>query len=129
MKFSNHDRLSAEIAAWCFKWLPDHTFATCIAHGARHPGMAMRLKRLGTESGVPDWLIVYEGRVLFIELKTGKADLSTEQRKTRGRLHASGAVVEIAHSIGEFIDIIARRRIPLLHQPRRDPMDDGVPEF
>lgn len=120
MRLTPHDKLSAHIAQWNSAWLPDNVFATAIAHGGRFPAMAEKLKTIGTEGGVADWLVVESGRALFAELKSGKANLSTLQRKTRIRTNLAGAETAVIHSIDEWIAQMAVWKIPLRHHARID---------
>lgn len=127
MKFTEHDKLSAEIAQWCRAYLPDDAFASCVAHGARHYGMAIKLKQLGVESGIGDWMVLWRGSFATVELKTGTGKLSQEQKDTGERIMRSGGRCYIAHNLGEFITCCRLMFIPILETPRRDSLDDPRP--
>lgn len=126
MRFSNHDRVSAEIAQWARAFLPDDVFASAIAHGARNPGMAVHLKKIGTESGIGDWIVVYR-RAFFLEIKTGAGVLRQAQKDTRDRCIRAGAGFAVVHTLDDFIDAVKRWGIPVLKVPRRDAMDEALP--
>lgn len=126
MRFTPHDRLSAEIAQFCRAYLPDDVFASCIAHGGRNFTMAVKLKQLGTRAGIPDWVLIHDGITRFVELKTGKATLRTDQRKTRDALKLAGARVVVVHSLDEFQDTLQLWGIPCRLTPREDPIADDT---
>lgn len=126
MKFSSHDRVSAEIAQWSRQFLADDVFASAIAHGARNPGMAIHLKKIGTEAGIGDWIVIYR-RAFFCEIKTGSGELRKAQRETRDRVIRAGAAFAVVHSLDDFIAAIQRWGIPILRVPRRDIMDEDLP--
>jgi len=118
------DLLSCQVAAWCSAFLPDNVFATCIAHGARHFRMAVKLKQMGVKSGVPDWMLIYNGRGVFVELKTGRGGSSRDQKDAHGCLAAAGCSVFVIRTLDEFVRLMHTLQIPRLHHPRGDP---GLP--
>lgn len=126
MKFTAHDKVSAEIAQWCRGYLADDVFASAIAHGARQPAMAIHLRKIGTKSGIPDWLVVYR-RAFFCEIKTGAGVMRQAQKDTRAELHRAGAVVAVVHCLDDFIDMVKLWGIPMLKVPRRDSLDMDLP--
>ncbi len=125
MKFTAHDRVSAEIASFCAAWLPNSVVASCIAHGARNPAMAYKLRQLGVEPGIPDWWLLYDGCSYLPEIKTGKGSRSKAQREMRDRILFAGGKTAIVHSLDDFKAALKEWKIPLLHHPRGDP---GLPD-
>ncbi len=127
MKMTPHDIVSSQIAQFVRSYLPDDAFASCIAHGARHFATAIKLKQIGTESGFADWLVIYRGRAYAAEIKTGTGTMRKAQRDTRDRLARSGAPTEVIHDLDDFIAALSGWNIPLLDEPRKDPMDQDIP--
>jgi hypothetical protein len=91
------------------------------------PAAASRLYRLGMKRGVPDVLIVHEGRLHCIELKTATGRLSksrmvrtrsggarhvTGQVEMHGKLTAAGARVAVARSVDDVLMALAAWGIP-----------------
>ena|SRR5215475_8731882 len=63
------------------------------AGGWRSPVEAAIFKSLGVVAGVPDLLILHQGRLYGLELKTARGRLTTTQVKTQERMCAAGATV------------------------------------
>ena len=57
--------------------------------------------RLGFRAGIPDLLILHDGRALFIELKAPRKHLSPIQRAVHRQLRDAGCDVFLARSITE----------------------------
>ena len=82
--------------------------------GHRHPVVAAKLKAQGVKPGVPDVVIIWRGRAIFIELKAHKGSLSDAQKAMQTRLVLSGAVVfDIARSLDEVEGFLRGVGIPL----------------
>ena len=71
----------------------------CPNGGARSPIEAAIFKSLGVVAGVPDLLIICDGNVFALELKTSDGRLTPTQIETQQRMRAAGAVVGVAHGI------------------------------
>jgi hypothetical protein len=86
--------------------------------GHRHKAVAARMKAEGVKRGVPDLCLPvasdgYHG--LYIEMKTRKGRLSSEQRKWGNALHAQGyrfrmcrSWQEAARTIADYLGFDAR---------------------
>jgi hypothetical protein len=59
------------------------------------------LKGLGYRSGTPDMMIIADGCVFFLELKSIKGRLSPAQKDTHAALVAAGCCVAVCRSLGE----------------------------
>ena len=71
------------------------------------------LKGLGLKAGVPDLLIVHEGRAYWIELKAPKTGrLSEAQKVTQPALRAAGSPVANLRTIDEVLRWLALWNIP-----------------
>jgi hypothetical protein len=62
----------------------------------------MILRGMGMKAGVPDILIVHDGRAYFCELKSAKGVLSDAQKATHEALRAAKCPVAVVRSLDEF---------------------------
>ena len=70
-------------------------------------GAIMRAKRLGKARGVPDYMILVNNRIVFVELKRQKGSVvSPEQKNWIEQLRQCGAVAEICYGADEAITLI-----------------------
>jgi hypothetical protein len=71
---------------------------SCVAHGRKlPPKLVKQLEREGLRAGVPDYLIVVNNRILFVELKRQKGgSASPEQKDWLWALQAAGAYTTVA---------------------------------
>jgi hypothetical protein len=76
------------------------------AGGWRSPVEAAIFKSLGVVAGVPDLLIVCDGRCFALELKTAHGRLTPTQIDTQTRMRAAGAIVATAVEIDAALDIL-----------------------
>jgi hypothetical protein len=53
----------------------------------------------GQRKGLPDILACWQGRLIAIEVKTGKGRLTPEQRREHEALRAAGAVVLVGNAV------------------------------
>lgn len=71
-------------------------------------------KAMGMRAGVADLLFVYEGRVMFVEMKRPKGGTeSDEQIATRALAERSGAATAVARSVGEVESRLRFWGVPL----------------
>jgi hypothetical protein len=73
------------------------------AGGYRRPIEAAVLKGLGVIAGVPDLVIVHEGRCFALELKVDGGRLSEAQKVSHAALRRAGAEVAVAHGLDAAI--------------------------
>ena len=71
--------------------------------GYRRPVEAAIFKGLGAIAGVPDVILVKDGTVFALELKSENGKLSDAQRECHERLRKAGAVVHTAYGLDEAI--------------------------
>jgi hypothetical protein len=74
--------------------------------GHRHPLVGKKLKAMGTRAGVPDLLLLIEGRLHALELKCLHGCASVVQRKVMKELEAAGAVTAIGRGVDEAVGIL-----------------------
>jgi hypothetical protein len=86
--------------------------------GERGRVEAARFVGLGVKAGVPDVLLVADGRLFSLELKTAAGRLSPHQVTMQAELRAAGAVVETVYSLDAAIEQLTRwgltKRAPVL---------------
>jgi hypothetical protein len=86
--------LQWHVAALLENNLPDDVFYTAFPAGGGGHMRGMMLKGMGLKAGVPDILIVWQGRVYWIELKRADGGaLSDAQKETQPILTAAGCPV------------------------------------
>jgi hypothetical protein len=73
---------------------------------------AARLYRLGLKKGLPDLAIFWEGKTLFIELKTPKGSKSAAQKVMHSRLWECGFQVELCRREEDVIAVLKRYGVP-----------------
>lgn len=71
--------------------------------GKRNPREGARLKAMGVKAGVPDILILKDGRADWIELKAGDGRISPAQRERHCELVERGCRIIVCRSLGEVI--------------------------
>ena len=71
--------------------------------GLRSKVEAAILRGLGTARGTPDLLIVADGKAHFLELKSARSRVTSEQRAGHGALRAAGATVAVATGVDAAI--------------------------
>jgi hypothetical protein len=76
------------------------------AGGWRSPVEAAIFKSLGVVAGVPDLLILYQGRLYALELKTVHGRLTATQSETQERMRAAGATVTTAGGIDAALECL-----------------------
>ena len=67
-----------------------------------------KLAIMGTKAGVPDFLIVADGRVFGLELKTATGSLSGPQKLTHASLIRAGAEIAVCRTIAETAATLRR---------------------
>lgn len=77
------------------------TFWTTFPAGGGGLIRGRQLKRAGLKAGLPDLIIIHDGRLFGIELKAPKKYPSPEQRAVHAELRAAGCEVFIARSVME----------------------------
>jgi hypothetical protein len=71
--------------------------------GLRNPAVAGKLKGQGHQPGWPDLILVREGRVYGLELKTACGRVSATQTAVHEGLTAAGATVAVAYGLDAAI--------------------------
>jgi hypothetical protein len=79
-------------------------------------------KRLGVRSGLPDTMVVYRRRAVFVELKSKAGVASKSQKQVRAELVAAGARWWMARSVGAALTALHRSGVPF-RAPWKPPSD------
>lgn len=93
--------------------LPKDAFWTAFPAGGGGKIRGAQLKASGLKAGVPDLLVLYGGRAVFIELKSPKGRISDPQWQTLGKLADAGAIVYVARSVEQVDGQLRNAGIPL----------------
>ena len=75
--------------------------------GARSKAQAARFKAMGVVAGIPDLVVIIDGRVHGVELKAKKGRASDAQKAMEPRWKAAGGVYAIARSVDEVRALLA----------------------
>ncbi|WP_341893764.1 VRR-NUC domain-containing protein [Ferrovibrio terrae] len=95
--------------------LPIGCFAFHAANGGRRGRIeAAIFKGLGVVAGVPDFIIIWQGRVFGIELKADSGRLSMPQVRTHQAMTAAGCEIAVCRSLDEVDTALRGWGIPLL---------------
>ena len=135
------------IAAYLSKVLPADAYFTAIAHGVRHDGEDSWLrgaisKGLGTKSGFPDILLLWQGRAFLGEVKSATGSLTEAQRGAHSAITAAGCPVAVWRSVDDCRASLALWNVPTRetristerirrgfeHHGRADELFDQFPE-
>jgi hypothetical protein len=89
-------------------WRAPHVWFSHFPAGGRRTRIAGAiLKGMGTKAGVPDLLLVSQGRLFGLELKNGtRGRLSDAQVETHAAMRKAGAVTGTAGTIDEALDLL-----------------------
>ena len=90
---------------------PNIFFMHYPAGGYRSPVEAMVLKGLGVQPGIPDLLVVKDGRLFALELKAENGTLSDIQHNTIEAMCPAGTVCGVAHGVDEAIAWLEERSL------------------
>lgn len=95
--------------------LPKSVFWTSLDHAGGGPVVGRFRKIRGVKKGLPDIMLINDGHVYFIELKSETGRLTPEQRDCHFALAEAGAGVATCRTI----DAVAEAFV-LWHIPTRD---------
>ena len=63
-----------------------------------HGGITRKWVSPGRD-GVPDRIVIYKGRIIFVEVKTTDGHISTPQAREHNRLIDKGACVDVVYGV------------------------------
>ena len=100
MKLKPHEK-EVYLQSKCNKLLRDNGIQYYHAEAGRNPMLAKRRNH-----GYPDLFIFYEGKTIFIELKSKNGVVSATQKEKMSKLVLSGFNCHVANSLERFCHII-----------------------
>ena len=106
------------IATYLSKVLPADAYFTAIAHGVRHGDgddawlRGAISKGMGAKAGVPDILVIYQGRAMWGEVKAPVGSLTEAQRWAHSALTAAGCPVAVWRSVDDCRASLATWEVP-----------------
>jgi hypothetical protein len=71
--------------------------------GKRSIREAKTFKAIGVVAGVPDLILIKDGKAYGLELKAEKGRLSPAQRITQEAMHDAGAMISVSHGLDEAL--------------------------
>ena len=94
----------------CVKWFrlqyPNEILFSCPNGGSRNKYEAMRLKAEGVLAGVSDIVIIKQNKVVFIEMKHGKAKQTESQLEFEAKVKSKGFEYYLVNSFELFREIV-----------------------
>lgn len=106
--------LHVQVATFLTHALTDPSvFWTTFPAGGGGKARGGKLKGMGLKAGVPDLLVIANGRAHWIELKTPKGRLSMTQQARHADLLNAGCYVATCRSIDEIEGCFRAWHIPL----------------
>lgn len=111
------DILHASIAKYLTLAEPPGFFWASIENRNNGRNEGGRRKRRGCKAGIPDILTIYQGRVLFLEVKTPKGRLHDSQRERIPEIEQAGAGVVIVRSVDDVFHALTRTGVPVRATP------------
>lgn len=71
------------------------------------------LHGLGVKAGLPDVLVINDGRAIWLELKSAKGRLSVGQQECHAALARARCAVAVVRSLDDAIEALQRAGVPL----------------
>lgn len=105
------EQLQASVAQYLDLALPAGSVWFHVPNGgSRNKIEAAKLKRHGVKAGVADCIIIMDGQVIAIELKTAKGRLSAGQKIWRDAFQQAGGHWHLARSLDDVQKILKAHR-------------------
>lgn len=106
-------RLSCKVASHLAAVLPAGALWSHLPFGEnRSEVTGARLKRMGTQKGWPDYLVIYGGKVVGLELKTPTGRVSPEQKAFGTAMIENGGDYFICRDLTDVDTALAMAGIP-----------------
>jgi hypothetical protein len=99
--------------------LPAGCFSTALENAPRSAISGLLARARGVRAGCPDWMFIWNGKIIFIELKSRVGIASAAQRKFRDELLAAGVRWWwLVRSARAFMVALRRSGVPLVDWER-----------
>lgn len=103
-------QLESKLQQACVKWFrlqyPNDIIFAVPNGGSRNLTEAVRLKSEGVLAGVSDLIILFDNKILFVEMKHGKGKQTESQLMFEKKVNAKGFEYIVANSLDVFIEKI-----------------------
>ena len=107
-------RLQGAAVTYLRTSLPSRALVFAVPNGgSRDKREAARLKWQGVLAGVPDVLVILDGRTFGIEFKAPKGKLSDAQKAIADRFHENGCPWTVARSLDDVEAFFADHQVRL----------------
>jgi hypothetical protein len=107
-------RLSCAVAAHLETVLPKGALWSHLPFGENRSEITgARLKRMGTQKGWPDYLVIYDGKFVGLELKTATGRVSPEQKAFGTAMIENGGDYFICRDLTDVDTALAMAGIPV----------------
>lgn len=114
MRLKPEDLLAVAVWELLSVALPSGSFAFHVPNeGKRGWYMQYMARHAGVVSGVPDLVILWQGRAYFLELKAGKNKPTENQELVMGKLFNAGCPCAVAYSVADVETALMNWKIPL----------------
>lgn len=109
--------LQRQVVAALYAVLPANAIVQCSANEIRAGGATARRNQalalsMGVYPGFSDLMVIVQGRVLFLELKSATGSLSAPQRAFRDRIIAQGLPWALVRGIDDALEALRTHDIP-----------------
>ena len=108
MRYGPSERLiqNAVVEHLAWRGIPGMFWTHFPAGGLRNRVVAAQLKGAGTKAGVPDILLLADGRLYGLELKADRGKLSPDQVATHTAMREAGAIIGTAFGLDEALALL-----------------------
>lgn len=112
-KMLTEEQMQSECAIWFWNSFPDYRrMLFHVDNNSQNSIVGARKKALGVCKGPSDFILVLrEGRVVFIELKTEIGSQSTEQKDFESKVVERGHEYIVIRSVDKFKNFVTRKLI------------------
>ena len=115
--------LQIQVTKLLAQYLPDNVFWSALSNAPR-TALAGYLARLrGVRSGLTDIIVVYDGRVIWVEMKSPAGVASKVQRQVCAELRAAGADWYLARSAEAALVALRLSNVPFRHPWTPPPLE------
>lgn len=114
MRSQPEQRLQRQIVGYLSWALAPPAWFSSFPAGGGGEMRGMILKGMGLKPGVPDLLLVHDGRAYWAELKAPKGVVSDAQKATHEALQRAKCPVAVVRSLDEFRALLAGPWWPLM---------------
>jgi hypothetical protein len=108
--------LQKTVAAWLVVMVPKPPLGPLVSAIAPAPGNSTKLRTLrrlmGLKPGMPNLMLVWKGRALFVTLCPPGVEPDMQQRLRALEIAQCGGAATVCRSLQDFVDFVRRTGIP-----------------